>query len=62
VDLTRTVLEAGGDGVNYWAPDLVPNSCTVRNTGSRTAPFDLDGNVLPGIDFMQARNRRRRIS
>jgi arabinogalactan endo-1,4-beta-galactosidase len=55
VDLTRTVLAAGGDGVNYWAPDLVPNSCPTRNTGSRTSLFDLDGNTLPAIDFMKAR-------
>lgn len=54
-DLTKTVLAAGGDGVNYWAPDLVPNSCATRNTGSRTSLFDPDGNVLPGIDFMKAR-------
>ena len=47
VDLTKTVLAAGGDGVNYWGPDLVPNSCATRNTGSRTSLFDLDGNVLP---------------
>ena len=55
VDLTKTVLAAGGDGVNYWAPDLVPNGCPTRNTGSRTSLFDLDGNVLPAIDFMKAR-------
>lgn len=53
-DLTRTVLEAGGDGVIYWAPDLVPNSCDARNKGSTTALFDFNGNVLPGIDFMRA--------
>ena len=29
-DLTRTVLEAGGDGVNYWAPDLVANQCRIQ--------------------------------
>jgi arabinogalactan endo-1,4-beta-galactosidase len=56
-DLTRTVLEAGGDGVNYWAPDLVPNKCDTRNKGSTTALFDFDGNVLPGIDFMRVRAR-----
>jgi arabinogalactan endo-1,4-beta-galactosidase len=55
VDLTKTVLAAGGDGVNYWAPDLVPNACPARGKGSITALFDLDRNLLPGIDFMQAR-------
>jgi arabinogalactan endo-1,4-beta-galactosidase len=54
VDLSRTVLDAGGDGVNYWAPDLVPNACDKRNKGSTTALFDFNGKVLPGIDFMQA--------
>ncbi|MBN9588308.1 MAG: glycosyl hydrolase 53 family protein [Alphaproteobacteria bacterium] len=53
-DLTRTVLDAGGDGVNYWAPDLVANQCGTRNKGSTTALFDFQGNVLPGIDFMRA--------
>jgi arabinogalactan endo-1,4-beta-galactosidase len=52
VDLARTVIDAGGSGVNVWAPDLVPNKCTVRGDGSVNALFDLDSNVLPGIDFM----------
>jgi arabinogalactan endo-1,4-beta-galactosidase len=55
VDLTHTVLAAGGDGVNYWAPDLIANRCPARSKGSTTALFDFDGKVLPGIDFMQAR-------
>jgi arabinogalactan endo-1,4-beta-galactosidase len=54
VDLTRTVLEAGGDGINYWAPDLVPNKCDARNRGSTTALFNFDSQLLPGIDFMRA--------
>ena len=53
--LTHTVLAAGGDGVNYWAPDLIANHCATRNSGSTTALIDFDGKVLPGIDFMQAR-------
>lgn len=53
VDLGRTVLAAGGDGVNYWAPDLVANTCAQRNKGSTTALFNFDGTVLPGIDFMR---------
>lgn len=52
-DLARTVLDAGGSGVNVWAPDLVPNKCMNRGDGSVNALFDLDGNVLPGIDFMK---------
>jgi arabinogalactan endo-1,4-beta-galactosidase len=52
-DLTRTVLAAGGDGVNVWAPDLVPNNCKLRGDGSVNALFDLDGRVLPAIDFMK---------
>jgi arabinogalactan endo-1,4-beta-galactosidase len=53
VDLSRTVLAAGGDGVNYWAPDLVANNCAARNKGSTTALFNFDGTVLPAIDFMR---------
>jgi arabinogalactan endo-1,4-beta-galactosidase len=53
-DLARTVVAAGGNGVNVWAPDLVPNKCLARGNGSVNALFDLDGNVLPGIDFMKA--------
>lgn len=52
-DLARTVIDAGGSGVNVWAPDLVPNKCIGRGDGSVNALFDLDGNVLPGIDFMK---------
>jgi arabinogalactan endo-1,4-beta-galactosidase len=55
VDLTHSVLAAGGDGVNYWAPDLVPNHCDTRSSGSTTALFDFNGKVLPAIDFMQVR-------
>lgn len=53
VDLAHTVLSSGGSGVNVWAPDLVPNKCTSRGDGSVNALFDLDGNVLPGMDFMR---------
>lgn len=53
-DLARTVVDAGGSGVNVWAPDLVPNTCKARGDGSVNALFDLDGNVLPGIDFMKS--------
>ena len=53
-DLTRTILEAGGDGLNYWAPDEIPTKCESRSHNS-FALFDLDGNVLPGIDFMKVR-------
>ena len=53
VDLARTVVDAGGNGVNVWAPDLVPNKCKTRGDGSVNTLFDLDGNVLPGMDFMK---------
>jgi arabinogalactan endo-1,4-beta-galactosidase len=56
-DLARTVVDAGGSGVNVWAPDLVPNKCKSRGDGSVNALFDLDGNVLPGIDFMKTAAR-----
>lgn len=53
-DLARTVLQAGGVGLNYWAPDQVPNKCNVHGNTAYSL-FDLDGNVLPGIDFMKVR-------
>ena len=56
-DLTQTVVDAGGDGVVYWAPDWVSTHCTTRwGTGStweNAALFDLQHHAaLPGWDFM----------
>jgi arabinogalactan endo-1,4-beta-galactosidase len=53
-DLARTILDAGGAGLNYWAPDQVPNKCNVHGNTAYSL-FDPGGNVLPGIDFMRVR-------
>lgn len=57
IDLSRTVIANGGDGVVYWAPAWVSTGCRTRwGTGSsweNATLFDFKGNVLPGIDFMQ---------
>lgn len=56
-NLTRTILDAGGVGLNYWAPDQVPNKCNVHGNTAYSL-FDADGHVLPGIDFMTVRRGR----
>ncbi|WP_292635857.1 MULTISPECIES: glycoside hydrolase family 53 protein [Novosphingobium] len=56
-DLTQTVVDAGGNGVVYWAPDWVSTQCKTRwGTGSNwenAAWFDLRKHeVVPGMDFL----------
>lgn len=56
-DLTQTVVDAGGNGVVYWAPDWVSTQCKTRwGTGSNwenAAWFDLKRHeVLPAMDFL----------
>ena len=56
-DLTQTVVNAGGNGVVYWAPDWVSTQCKTRwGTGSNwenAAWFDLKRHeVLPAMDFL----------
>jgi arabinogalactan endo-1,4-beta-galactosidase len=57
-DLTKTILDAGGVGLNYWAPDQIPNKCNVHGNTAYSL-FDVDGKVLPGIDFMKVRSNGR---
>jgi arabinogalactan endo-1,4-beta-galactosidase len=49
-DLVQAVINGGGTGVQYWAPDYLNNT----RGGEMTARslFDFNGNTLPGIDFM----------
>jgi arabinogalactan endo-1,4-beta-galactosidase len=48
--LTQNVITAGGSGVFYWEPAWVSSSL---GFGQETNSFfDFNGNVLPGIDFM----------
>ncbi len=56
-DLTQTVVDAGGNGVVYWAPDWVSTQCKTRwGTGSNwenAAWFDLKRHeALPAMDFL----------
>jgi arabinogalactan endo-1,4-beta-galactosidase len=52
-DLTQAVINGGGKGIHYWAPDFINNNrggeMTVRSL------VDSTGNVLPGIDFMNTK-------
>jgi arabinogalactan endo-1,4-beta-galactosidase len=62
-DLTQTVVDSGGDGVIYWAPDWVSTKCKTRwGTGSsweNAAWFDLKTHeALPAMDFLQHAYRR----
>ena len=56
IDLSQTVIANGGVGVVYWAPDWVSTRCHTRwGKGSpweNATLFDFQGNVMPGIDFM----------
>ncbi|WP_157218612.1 glycoside hydrolase family 53 protein [Flavisphingomonas formosensis] len=59
-DLTRTVIDNGGNGVVYWAPDWVSTRCKTRwGTGSsweNAAWFDLGRHeALPAWDFLSIR-------
>lgn len=60
VDLTQLVIDNGGDGVVYWAPDWVSTRCKTRwGTGSNwenAAWFDLGSHeALPAWDFLGKR-------
>lgn len=63
-DLTQIVIDSGGDGVVYWAPDWVTTKCKTRwGTGStweNATWFDIAHHeALPVFDFM-ARDYRRK--
>lgn len=56
-DLTQTVVDNGGNGVVYWAPDWVSTKCKTRwGTGSsweNAALFDeTHHNALPAFDWL----------
>lgn len=61
IDLTRAVFAAGGNGVNYWAPDWVSTRCSTRwGKGSgweNAAWFDFHHRLeaLPVLDFLAER-------
>lgn len=61
IDLTRAVFAAGGNGVNYWAPDWVSTRCGTRwgeGSGWENATwFDFHHRLeaLPVMDFLAER-------
>lgn len=47
-DVTQAVIDGGGSGVQYWAPDYVSASGEI----TARSLVDPTGNVLPGINYM----------
>jgi len=64
IDVTQRVIDAGGAGVVYWAPDWIPAACTKGSTTpsnwSNAAWFGSDNswNALPVLDFLDHPYRR----
>lgn len=48
--LTQQIISAGGSGIIYWEPAWIKSS--IGWGLEIQSMFDFDGNVLPGIDFM----------
>jgi arabinogalactan endo-1,4-beta-galactosidase len=63
IDVTQAVIDAGGSGSVYWAPDWVSTQCRTRwgqGSGWENATwFDLETHeALPVFDFLGHRYRR----
>ena len=64
IDITQAVIDAGGSGVVYWAPDWIPAACTKGHqepsNWSNAAWFDRDRRweALPVLDFLDHAYRR----
>jgi len=56
IDLTRTVVRAGGVGTVYWEPAWVSTRCGTRwgkgSNWENAAWFDYRGEALPAFDFL----------
>jgi arabinogalactan endo-1,4-beta-galactosidase len=56
INLTQTIISAGGSGIMYWEPAWITSPMKDRwGSGSsweNAALFDFDGNVLPGMGYM----------
>jgi len=64
IDVTQAVIDAGGTGSVYWAPDWVSTGCSTRwgkgSNWENAAWFDLDRHeALPVFDFLGHKYRRR---
>ena len=62
IDVTQAVIDAGGSGSVYWAPDWVSTRCSTRwgkgSNWENAAWFDLDRHeALPVFDFLSHRYR-----
>ena len=51
VDLTQTIIDAGGMGIIYWEPAWIRSSLSYGE--ETTTLFDYTGNTLKGINFMK---------
>jgi len=55
-DLVQAIMDGGGKGIMYWEPAWISSPMKDRwGTGSsweNNALFDFNGNVLPGMDYM----------
>lgn len=63
IDVTQAVIDAGGTGSVYWAPDWVSTGCSTRwgkgSNWENAAWFDLDRHeALPVFDFLGHKYRR----
>jgi arabinogalactan endo-1,4-beta-galactosidase len=63
IDVTQAVIDAGGSGSVYWAPDWVSSRCSTRwgkgSNWENAAWFDLDRHeALPVFDFLGHQYRR----
>ncbi len=56
INLTQTIISAGGSGIMYWEPAWITSPMKDRwghgSSWENAALFDFDGNVLPGMGFM----------
>jgi len=48
--LTQQIIDAGGVGIMYWEPAWIKSEISWGQENSSL--FDFDGNVLPGINYM----------
>lgn len=57
INLTQTIISAGGSGIMYWEPAWITSPMKDRwghgSIWENAALFDFEGEVLPGMGFMQ---------
>jgi arabinogalactan endo-1,4-beta-galactosidase len=59
INLTQTIITAGGSGIMYWEPAWITSPMKDRwgqgSSWENAALFDFEGEVLPGMGFMTRR-------